>query len=304
MTGRIKEKDGEQKRRRIWLRHPKTIEAAEDDATEDSHPKGPMGKLLHQEMADVINDELSTGAFPQVKKKPPKDISKGQGRHVKALSMLMVVLLCALLGFGYVTQIQNTQSSYNTLSEDELVRLLDETNRQVENLEQQKAQLSEQLESIQSSADKQQELERVAKENEETSGILSGRLPAQGKGVIIIISQKDKHIPASSMFTLIEELRNAGAEVIEFDGVRVVTSTSFLDTENGVSCDGQSLEAPYTIRAIGDPSSLQNAVQIAGGIGSQLRVRYDATVTVTQSDDVQINAIRQTTDYKYAKTIE
>ncbi|MBW3089078.1 DUF881 domain-containing protein [Bifidobacterium sp. 82T24] len=262
-----------------------------------------LNRLLHQEMADEINDDVSTGTFPQVKKKPARSIRKGTGRG-RILTTLLVIILCALLGFGYVTQIQNSQSSYATLSEDELVRLLDETSAQVDTLEQQKTQLSEQLRSIKSAADKQKEVERVAKENEESSGILSGRLPAEGKGVVITVGQRSGHIPASMMFTLIEELRNAGAEVMEFNGVRVVTSTSFTDTESGVSCSGQSVTPPYTIKAIGDPSALQNAIQIAGGVGSQLRVKHGAAVSVVQSDSVQINAVRQSTDYKYARTVE
>lgn len=269
---------------------------------EKTSQKPAFKRFRHQEMADEINDDLSTGTFPQVKKRPPR-ARRGSNR-AKILTSVLMTLLCALLGFGYVTQLQNSQSSYSTLSEDELVRLLDETSKQIDNLESQKSQLSEQLKSIQSAADKQKEVERVAKENEESSGILSGRLPAQGKGVIITIGQKDKHIPASTMFTLIEELRNAGAEVIEFDNVRVVTSTSLLDTENGLNCSGQNVEPPYVIKAIGDPSSLQNAVQIAGGVGSQLRVKYEAGVSVKQSDDVQIDSVRQSTDYKYAKTVE
>ncbi|PWG59403.1 DUF881 domain-containing protein [Bifidobacterium catulorum] len=262
-----------------------------------------LNRLLHQEMADEINDDVSTGTFPQVRKKPPRPTRRKDGRGRVATSILIIVL-CALLGFGYVTQLQNSQSSYATLSEDELVRLLDETSAQVDTLEQQKAQLSEQLRSIKSAADKQKEVERVAKENEESSGILSGRLPAEGKGVVITVGQRNGHIPASMMFTLIEELRNAGAEVMEFNGVRVVTSTSFTDTDSGVACSGQSVTPPYTIKAIGDPSALQNAVQIAGGVGSQLRVKHGASVSVVQSDGVQINAVRQSTDYKYARTVE
>ncbi|NEG96823.1 DUF881 domain-containing protein [Bifidobacterium sp. SMB2] len=262
-----------------------------------------FNRLWHQEMADEINDDLSTGMFPQVKKKPAKTV-RHESRRGRMLSTILVIVLCALLGFGYATQLRNSQSSYATLSEDELVRLLDETSTQIDSLEQQKTQLSEQLKSIKSAADKQKEVERIAKENEESSGILSGRLAAQGKGVVITVGQRESHIPASMMFTLIEELRNAGAEAMEFNGVRVVTSTSFVDTQSGVSCDGRSLTPPYTIKVIGDPSALQNAVQIAGGVGSQLRVKHGASVSVVQSDSVQVDAVRQPSDYKYAKTVE
>jgi uncharacterized protein YlxW (UPF0749 family) len=209
-----------------------------------------------------------------------------------------------MLGFGYVTQQRNMQSSYASLSETELVRLLDETNTQVSQLESQKLKLESQLQSIQSAADKQKEVERIAKENEVTSGILSGRLPAQGEGVEITITQNSEHVDSSTMFNLLEELRNAGAEVIQIDNVRVVTSTSFVDTDNGLICDGETLSQPYQILAIGDSNALQNAVEIAGGVGARLRAQLKAGVDVEQKDMVKITKVRPTREYKYAKTVE
>ncbi len=214
--------------------------------------------------------------------------------------------MCALLGFGYMTQINSGPSTYETMSEDELVRLINETSTQAQNLEQRKNQLSQQLSSLKAAADQRAQAQRIANQNKETSGIISGRLPAQGKGVMITIGKgKDKDIDASTMFTLIEELRNAGAEVIAINDVRVVTSTSIWADEDGsLECDGIPLTAPYKVRAIGNPSDLQNAVNIAGGIGSRLKIMYGAKVTVKQSDSVQIDATREPSTNNYAKTVE
>ena len=214
--------------------------------------------------------------------------------------------MCALLGFGYMTQINSGPSIYETMSEDELVRLINETSTQAQNLEQRKNQLSQQLSSLKAAADQRAQAQRIANQNKETSGIISGRLPAQGKGVMITIGKgKDKDIDASTMFTLIEELRNAGAEVIAINDVRVVTSTSIWADEDGsLECDGIPLTAPYKVRAIGNPSDLQNAVNIAGGIGSRLKIMYGAKVTVKQSDSVQIDATREPSTNNYAKTVE
>lgn len=263
--------------------------------------KNSLHSLRRQRATDKVNDNTMTGSFPVVRKRPLK-MSRSVG--VKVLTSFMVALLCAMLGFGYVTQQRNMQSSYASLSETELVRLLDETNTQVSQLESQKLKLESQLQSIKSAADKQQEVERIAKENEATSGILSGRLPAQGEGVEITITQNSKRVDASTMFNLIEELRNAGAEVIQVDNIRVITSTSFTDTEDSVKCDGVALEHPYKILAIGDSNALQNAVEIAGGVGARLRVQFGASVEVEQKDTVKITQVRKTRDYKYAKTVE
>ncbi|MCI1635719.1 DUF881 domain-containing protein [Bifidobacterium sp.] len=249
------------------------------------------------------SDNTDTGSFPMVRKRPSRSASVN-AKRARIVTSVLVGLLCALLGFGYVVQVRNTSSSYESLSEDELVRVLDETSTQVDKLEQRRNELNRQLTSIQSAADKQKEAEKIAQQNAQTSGILSGRLPAEGKGVTISVSQRDKHVDAATMFTLIEELRNAGAEVISFNSARVVTSTYIKDTKNGLIVDGNQFSSPYTIKAIGNPSDLQNAIQIAGGVGSRLKVTFNASVNVVQTDSVKIDEVRQPQQYQYARTVE
>lgn len=273
-------------------------------SVEDSGRNDTVSRMRARAEAEERNDGLATGSFPQMRR---RDDGKrpGSGLRAKLLSSLLVVLMCALLGFGYMTQINNTQSTYETMSEDELVRLINETSNQAQLLEQRKNELSSQLSSLKAAADQREQAEKIAKQNEETSGIISGRLPAQGEGVVITVTRGTKQdIDAATMFTLVEELRNAGAEVISIGDVRVVTSTSIVAKDGELVCDGVTLDAPYVIRAIGNPSDLQNAVNIAGGVGSRLKVMFGAQVTVTQSDDVVIDAVRGTTTYDYAKNVE
>ena len=267
--------------------------------------KGASNTFHRQRRADEANDRTATGSFPKVRRKSGRvDLNRNATRN-RILTSVLVAVLCALLGFGYMVQMHNTQSSYESMTEDELRRLFTETSTQVSKLEDRKNELTAQLNSIKEAADKQEQARRVAQQNEQTSGILSGRLPAQGKGITISISENSTTpIDAATMFHLIEELRNAGAEVIEFDGVRVVTSTSFTRGNGGLVCDGQTLSSPYIVKVIGDPSTLQSAIDIAGGVGSSLKLDFNATVTITQSDDVKIESVRQPTAYRYAKTVE
>lgn len=266
-----------------------------------------ISELKERNETERRNDDTATGSFPQVHgRKGKRELKGASDFRVRASSAILITLMCALLGFGYMTQINSGPSTYETMSEDELVRLINETSTQAQNLEQRKNQLSQQLSSLKAAADQRAQAQRIANQNKETSGIISGRLPAQGKGVMITIGKgKDKDIDASTMFTLIEELRNAGAEVIAINDVRVVTSTSIWADEDGsLECDGIPLTAPYKVRAIGNPSDLQNAVNIAGGIGSRLKIMYGAKVTVKQSDSVQIDATREPSTNNYAKTVE
>lgn len=275
-------------------------------AGKERHEKAAT-RLKHQRATDRRNDGTETGSFPVVRRKATRgrpDLNRASTKARLGTSVL-IVLLCAMLGFGYMTQVNNTTSTYETLSEDELVSLINRTSQQARQLEQRKNELTAQLDSLKSQADKKAEAERIAKQNEQTSGILSGRLPAQGQGIIVRISQGSKQdVDAATLFTLIEELRNAGAEVIELNDVRVVTSTYIGQRDDHLVCDGQPLDPPYVVRAIGDPSALQNAVDIAGGVGSRLKVMFGSRVTVTTSDEVIIDSVRATDSQRYAKPLQ
>lgn len=271
-------------------------------------------KIVSQHNKDKVNDNTQTGAFPVVSKRKAKTKGKGKSKRLSTSSRsvkarlgtgVLIAVLCALLAYGYVIQINNKDLTYETMSETELTRLISESNTQVQRLEQRKAELTRQLNSLEEAADKEAQAAQIAKENEESSGILSGRLPAHGKGIVVRITQDTKApIDASTMFNLIEELRNGGAEVIAINDVRVVTSTYVSESNNGLVCDDKLLEPPYVVKAIGDPSNLQNAVNLAGGVASRLTVKYGATVTTEVSDDVNITQTQPVERYKFAKIVE
>lgn len=263
-----------------------------------------LEKMRDQHAQDKVNDRMETGSFPTVRKKPRKDLNRASNKS-RLLSSILIALMCALLGFAYMSQINNTKSTYETMDESELVRLLNESNTQISNLEQRKTQLNSQLNSLKSAANEQEQARKIAKQNEETSGLISGRLPAKGQGVTIRIGRGlTTKVDASIMFNLIEELRNAGAEVIAINNVRVITSTYIQDAEEGLIVDGTTIKPTYTVKAIGNPQELSNAVDIAGGVGAQLQVKYGSNVNVQPSDSIIIDEVREATQNQYAKTVE
>ena len=257
-----------------------------------------LEKMRDQHAQDKVNDRMETGSFPTVRKKPRKDLNRASNKS-RLLSSILIALMCALLGFAYMSQINNTKSTYETMDESELVRLLNESNTQISNLEQRKTQLNSQLNSLKSAANEQEQARKIAKQNEETSGLISGRLPAKGQGVTIRIGRGlTTKVDASIMFNLIEELRNAGAEVIAINNVRI------QDAEEGLIVDGTTIKPTYTVKAIGNPQELSNAVDIAGGVGAQLQVKYGSNVNVQPSDSIIIDEVREATQNQYAKTVE
>ena len=205
-------------------------------------------KRLHRQHAkDRESDRTQTGSFPKVTRKNKPSL-QGHVTRTRILTGLLVMLLCALLSFAYMIQVNRSALVYQTMSEDELTRLITETNSQIQNLEQRKFELTSQLNSLKASVNKQEEAARIAKQNSQTSGLISGRLPAIGKGVIIHITAGEKErVDAATMFQLIEELRNAGVEVMSINDIRIVTSSYISDAKHGLLCDGIEINPPYIV---------------------------------------------------------
>ena len=116
--------------------------------------KDVLSKIHEQIVKDQNNDSTQTGSFPVVRRKPRRISLNAKAARARLYSSVLVTVLCALLGFSYAIQLNNTTSTYETMSEDELTKLISETSTQVQKLEKRKSELSSQLDSLKDTADK------------------------------------------------------------------------------------------------------------------------------------------------------
>jgi len=114
----------------------------------------------------------------------------------------------------------------------------------------------------------------------------AGLDPIAGLGVSITV---DGGVDAASIDDLINELRNAGAEAIAIEDIRVVPRTTVSGVPGSLDVDGFLLRSPIHIRAIGKPETLVGSLTRSGGIIAQLAAT-DPAVTI----DVQPTTQRMT----------
>ncbi|GAA3227322.1 DUF881 domain-containing protein [Oerskovia jenensis] len=208
-------------------------------------------------------------------------------------SQLLAGLLCALLGFALAVQVSQTQEQQlSSLRQSDLVRLLDDVTQRANALETRVEGLQETRDELSSGSGQQRAALELAQRQSETQGILSGRLPAEGPGITLTITETDQRIPAHKLFNILEELRNAGVEVVEVNGIRLVTSSYFEETSRGMVVDGQKVSSPYRWKAIGDPSTLETALEIPGGAMASVR-NEGADPKITQEDLITITSTRE-----------
>lgn len=218
-------------------------------------------------------------------------------------AQLMAGLLCALVGFALVVQVQQQRSEgLAGLRQDELVRILDEVTQRSDDLERQAATLRSQRAELVTGSDTQRAAREAAEERAKVQGILAGRLPAEGPGVSLVIREPEDRVPALVLYNVLEELRNAGAEAIQLGDLRLTASTYFVDTPDGVEVDGTDLQAPYRWSAIGDPDTIAPALNMPGGALAQVR-NSGGTTDLEPRDLVEVTAVRSLQQPKFATPV-
>jgi uncharacterized protein YlxW (UPF0749 family) len=212
----------------------------------------------------------------------------------------MAGLLCALVGFALVVQVQQNRSEgLSSLSQDELVRVLDEVTQRSADLEQEALSLRSRRAELVTGSDTQRAAREAATERAEVQGILAGRLPAEGPGVDLVIREPDRPIPALVLFNVLEELRNAGAEAVQLGDLRLTASSYFVDTANGVEVDGVVISPPYRWVAIGNPETIIPALNMPGGALAAVRGETGTTDLQTR-ERVEVTAVRTIEAPRYA----
>ncbi|MEU6777469.1 DUF881 domain-containing protein [Streptomyces sp. NPDC046759] len=235
----------------------------------------------------------------------------GRQRLVKGLwpprvtrAQLIVALLLFGLGFGLAVQVasnSNSDSALRGARQEDLVRILDELDSRTQRLEDERQGLEKQRQELQSSSDQAAEARKQTAEKERQLGILAGTVAAQGPGITMTIEDTKGTVKADMLLDAIQELRAAGAEAIEVNGVRVIASTYFTDSGTSVSVDGNKINAPYRFQVIGKPQDLEPALNIPGGVVQTLE-KEQATVRVAEPDKIVVDALRQAKQPHYARS--
>lgn len=158
-----------------------------------------------------------------------------------------------------------TEEAEATLEENK--KLLEEYNKDIENDNSSLELLKSELSKLETSA---------------------GYTAVTGKGIEITVEDGEAAVSAEDILLLIYELKYVGAEAISINDERYVTITDIVDVENKfIVVNGQRLVSPYTIKAIGDPSYLESAVNIKGGYKDTMEAE-GKVVSYKVKDDIRI----------------
>ncbi len=206
-----------------------------------------------------------------------------------------VGVLLALLGFSGVVQVAYNEQddSYAGLREQDLIEVLNGLTGTAERARREVGRLERTRDQLQSESTSREAALAQTQDRVRTLNIIAGLVPVTGPGIRIRIEEERGRVTLNSLLDLVQELRTADAEAMEFnDSYRLAAQSAFNTTASGIELDGELLEPPYIVDVIGDPHALHSAMTFDSGPIEQLEQFDGATVEVSELDSLDVESVR------------
>jgi len=198
--------------------------------------------------------------------------------RIAQVSLFAVALIIGLLLVGQLRS-QARPIELSSLSAQELSALIDQVSSRNTELSDGLDELNTQIRDYErASVEGQSDIE-ISEEALLGIDAFGGLLGVEGQGIRIMAEGSFDPIAVND---LIHELRNAGAEAIAVDGIRITAQSVAVLGTSAIEIDGVPIGPTFEISAIGSPDGLKAAIERPGGILSLYEQSIDARFAVSQ----------------------
>lgn len=239
----------------------------------------------------------------------------------KSKIALILGLMCIVLTCGIVVQVRTIKGTGSTIStnsqENELRDAVLKAKEKYDNLYADVENTENKLEEERTNAT-QNNTELTDLENEiKNYNKVLGMSEVTGNGITITINDNQDIalsnwladpnlliVHDADLISVVNELKNAGAEAISINEQRLVTTSSIECDGNIIKVNGEKIGVPFTIKAIGIPEVLINVNRVGGYLDILKEDRY-LKVTVEKMTDKKTITIPKYTGvmkFQYAQS--
>lgn len=215
---------------------------------------------------------------------------------------LSIAVVFVVLGFLLAVQLKSVKlnSAADTTSASRMETLQDLYNQALsksDGLEQQLGQAQTELSAYREQAASGSGTSEALKAEVDRLEILAGLTDVEGPGVMVVMKDSiavnatgdegDYIIHDNDLLSVMNELRDAGAEALSLNGERILATSEIRCTGAVVSVNGRRYAAPFVIYAIGDSATLYQALTMRNGVVDVLG-QWKIEVKVSASEKLLI----------------
>lgn len=230
-------------------------------------------------------------------------------------------IMCFILTFAIAVQIRTMNSASSTasqtLADNELRDSVLKWKEKYDNMSEEVKRAEKTLEAVRQTATQNNTTASAKEEELKKNQTLLGLTDVKGSGIVIefqdgkldntflAIDEPSKVlVHYEDILSLVNELRNSGAEAIEVNGQRIVNTSAITCEGTVIKINGERIGSPFTIKAIGSQALLYGQIIREG---SYLNVMKDTgvdVIAVTQEDEITIEKYKGTMNFKYIKAVK
>lgn len=231
--------------------------------------------------------------------------ARGPGRRLPGGSVL-VLAATAVVGFLLVSQLRTTERFSQRLeaeSEEDLTRILASLTTEADALRDEISELKLQLVDLQASTRESDSADRAARVQLEALSVLAGTVPVTGPGLVLTIQDPGRAIRYDVIIDAVQELRDAGAEAVAINGIRVGVASALAERDGAILLDTRLLAPPYRISAIGQATTLDGGLKIPGGVLDTLGALRGVRAEVQRSARLDLPALTKAPAFRVARPV-
>ena len=201
-----------------------------------------------------------------------------------------IIFICFLLGFMISVQVRTAQENVKTSTQYQRIEKLSDM---LLRTEQERDELKAEIVRLKEDGN-------LRKEFPERINFLAGTTAVKGPGVVVSIEDSKKIISNSDntnlyiihdedILRIVNELRAGGAEALAINDQRLIGTSEIRCSGPTITVNGKVYGAPFTVKAIGDPKTLNSALTMRGGIVDSLK-HWGIKVTIKEEPSIAIPA--------------
>jgi uncharacterized protein YlxW (UPF0749 family) len=221
-------------------------------------------------------------------------------QRVAQVSLSAVALLIGILLVGQLRS-QARPTEISTLPAQELSQLVDTLSDRNRELRTGLADLRETLREYRVAGSQGQSALEVSREDLRRITAFGGLAAVEGEGLILDV---EGDLDAIALNDLLNELRNAGAEALAVDDIRITHRSVAVQGPTSLLIDGFEVDRRFSLLAIGSPDGLLATLERPGGIIAQLQQFIDASIVARQSDEIVVPATEISLAPQVAQPVE